>query len=298
MTDRLTNPAQKPQPEPFEELSQVIRALEEDLSGPQILTGSVTPPDAPHKSPVGLLFLADPKNPQPIRQLIKKLSGVDFRLSLPLKLSKLLYRLSRLNREVKRLKKQVMIDEMTGMYNFRFFKKQLKTEIARAERTGLPCGLVILDIDHFKNINDTFGHPTGDRVLRETARRILRSIRVIDYAVRYGGEEFSVILPSTGLVESIRIAERIRKAIAEHPFLIPGHTPISLSISGGVAEFSDLFYTTMENLIEAADKALYQAKKGGRNRIACIEKDLKKVVETGVIPEERAFLLNAEEKER
>ncbi len=293
----VSDPGKQTQKEPLEELNETIRKMEENHSNPPVLKGSLIPPDSPHKSPIGLILLADPKNPKPIRALIKKISGTDFKLTLPFKLSKILYRLSFLNREVKRLKKQVMVDEMTDMYNFRFFRKQLKTEIARSARTGSPCSLIIFDIDYFKRINDTHGHLVGDRVLKETAKRILRSIRVIDYAVRYGGEEFAVILPSTGLVEAISIAERIRRAISDHPFRFSGCSPISLTMSGGVAEFSDLFYTTMGTLIEAADKALYQAKNQGRNRIGYFKKDLEKITEVGVRPEERKFLLKSEDEE-
>ena len=281
--------------ESLETLNQAIQELEKGAARGRILKGSLTSPESSSRAPVGLIFLADPKNPKPIQPLVERISRFDFRLSLPLRLSNILRRVSFLNREVKRLKKQVMVDEMTGMYNFRFFRKQLKTEIARAERTGFPCSLIILDIDHFKRINDTYGHPIGDRVLKEVARRILRSIRIIDYAARYGGEEFAVILPSTGLVEAIRIAERVRVSISEHPFLFPGQDPITLTISGGVAEFSELFYTSMVSLIEAADKALYQAKEQGRNRIGYAKKDLEKITGVGVRPEERDILLKPSE---
>ncbi len=281
--------------ESLEVLNQAIQELEKSAARGRILKGSLTSPESSSRAPVGLIFLADPKNPKPIQPLVERISRFDFKLSLPLRLSKILRRVSFLNREVKRLKKQVMVDEMTGMYNFRFFRKQLKTEIARAERTGFPCSLIIFDIDHFKRINDTYGHPIGDRVLKEVARRILRSIRIIDYAARYGGEEFAVILPSTGLVEAIRIAERVRISISEHPFLFPGQAPIALTISGGVAEFSELFYTSMDSLIEAADKALYQAKEQGRNRIGYAKKDLEKITGVGVRPEERDILLKPSE---
>jgi len=243
------------------------------------------------EKPFGLILVAGRGYSGALKKIIKKIPRPDFYLPFPVRIKTILHKLSRLERDVNRLKKQVTVDEMTGMYNFRFFRKQLKREIARAGRTGLPCSLIMFDIDHFKHVNDTYGHQAGDTVLKEITRRITTAIRSIDYPIRYGGEEFAVILPETGLVEAIRIAERVRETVAEKPFRLNSHPPITVTISGGVAEFSNLSTTSMETFIEAADRELYQAKNGGRNRISFSKADFDKITKTGVDLDERALLL-------
>ncbi len=163
-----------------------------------------------------------------------------------------------------------MLDELTGMYNLRFFRKQLRIETARTKRSGFPCSLIIFDIDHFKRVNDTYGHPVGDQAIKEVTRRILRSIRSIDYAARLGGEEFSIILPSTRLADAVRVGDRVRKVISESPFHIPGASPVKLTVSGGVAEYSIHLDSSPENLLKEADGALYRAKRGGKSQISYI----------------------------
>ena len=160
-----------------------------------------------------------------------------------------------------------MIDELTGMYNLRFFERQLEIESKRSKRYGTPCALILFDIDHFKRINDCYGHPMGNKILKEVAGRIKRSVRETDFAARYGGEEFAVLLPFTDLGHGVRVAERIRETISEEPFPLPGLPPVELTISGGVAEFSLHLCASPHSFVTAADVALYQAKKLGRNRI-------------------------------
>ena len=160
-------------------------------------------------------------------------------------------------------------DPLTGVHNRRFFHEILSRESERANRHHQPLSLIIMDIDHFKVINDTFGHPAGDQVLREIGRISRESIRTIDTVCRYGGEEFAIILPQTELEAASLIAERLRTSIAEFPFPVgEGGSPLKVTASLGVASRHGSGYLSKQGteLIQAADRALYAAKDSGRNR--------------------------------
>ncbi|MBI2267270.1 MAG: GGDEF domain-containing protein [Armatimonadetes bacterium] len=159
-------------------------------------------------------------------------------------------------------------DETTGLYNRRYFQKALDAEMKRAERYGPPFCLLTFDIDHFKRVNDTFGHLRGDLVLHDVARITLESVREgIDTTARTGGEEFHILLPATDSVQGAVIAERLRKNMENHPFQNESH-PLKVTISIGLAVFPHHSRDRTE-LIRKADEALYEAKRGGRNRF-CI----------------------------
>jgi len=159
-------------------------------------------------------------------------------------------------------------DPLTGVHNRRFFHDVLSRESERSKRHNQPLSLIILDIDHFKVINDTFGHLAGDQVLREIGRLTRENIRTIDMVCRYGGEEFAVILPQTELEAASLIAERLRTGIAEFPFSTGEESPLMVTASLGVAcrHESDYLSKQGTELIQAADQALYAAKDTGRNR--------------------------------
>jgi diguanylate cyclase (GGDEF)-like protein len=158
---------------------------------------------------------------------------------------------------------QAITDPVTGLANHRYFKEVLAKEFQRATRYGRELSLLLLDLDHFKEINDAHGHQIGDRVLTEFSRQLTAMIRDnVDLAARYGGEEFCVILPETGLGEALKIAERIRRRVAEKHFA----DCLKLTVSIGVATFPQ-HAETSEQLIKAADLACYQAKHRGRNLI-------------------------------
>ena len=158
-------------------------------------------------------------------------------------------------------------DGMTNLHNYRFFRLRLKEEISRARREDKMVSLLIMDVDHFKNYNDTLGHPAGDEVLRKVSLILSRSVRDNDIVARYGGEEFAIILPSADKVGSYALAERIRVKVEQKKFyreeIQPGG---KLTLSIGIATFPEDAYTE-EDLIVTADQALYQAKKLGRNRV-------------------------------
>ncbi|MEA3240753.1 MAG: GGDEF domain-containing protein [Pseudomonadota bacterium] len=159
-------------------------------------------------------------------------------------------------------------DPLTGVHNRRFFHEVLSRESERSNRHNQPLSLIILDIDHFKVINDTFGHLAGDQVLREIGRITRENIRAIDMVCRYGGEEFAIILPQTELEAASLIAERLRTSIAEFPFSTGEKSPLMVTASLGVACWHGSGYLSKQGteLIQAADRALYAAKDTGRNR--------------------------------
>ncbi len=154
-------------------------------------------------------------------------------------------------------------DALTGLYNRRRFHDVLTSEFERSKRYATPFSVVMLDIDHFKKVNDTFGHSIGDGVLREVSSILKGSIREIDTAARFGGEEFMVILPSTDKSNAMIVAERMRVAIERHRF---EGLDWSVTVSIGIAGMPDAKADTEDMLIRCADFALYRAKQGGRNR--------------------------------
>jgi two-component system, cell cycle response regulator len=160
-----------------------------------------------------------------------------------------------------------VIDQLTGLYNRRYMTNQLQQYMHRAVMGGKPLSIVMLDIDHFKPINDTHGHQAGDEVLQELADRLRHNIRPMDVACRPGGEEFLVILPETPGELACAAAERIRRAIAADPFNALSDTKqISVTVSAGVSSLQGAD-DTMADLLARADSALYQAKSAGRNRV-------------------------------
>jgi len=166
------------------------------------------------------------------------------------------------------VKDMAIYDTLTKLYNRRYFDEKLGVVAKKSFYTGTPFSLVILDIDHFKKVNDTFGHMEGDKVLIEIARLLKNSVRREDTVARYGGEEFVLILPETPLEGSYIISERIRKLVENNLFDLGG-TQLHLTVSLGVANFPAHRPKTKEDLIKMADTALYDAKRGGRNRV-CI----------------------------
>jgi two-component system cell cycle response regulator len=158
-------------------------------------------------------------------------------------------------------------DQLTGLHNRRYMSGQLEALVKRAQRGGDPVAALMVDIDHFKKINDTYGHDVGDEVLREFAARLASNVRAIDLPCRYGGEEFTVIMPDTALVDAERIAERIRLHVAGAPFRVShGREILTVTISIGVAATLGE-HDSPEALLKRADAAVYEAKAAGRNRV-------------------------------
>lgn len=176
--------------------------------------------------------------------------------------------LRRLQEEVNLLKEQVRTDALTGLYNFRFFSDTLPLEMERARRSFQPLSLIILDIDHFKQFNDRWGHELGNHALVHVSQLIAQTIRKLDYACRFGGEEFVIILPNTDLRQAVNVAERLREALAFTPLPNEGAESIPITASLGVDEFRAHHSDTHQGFIERTDAWLYHAKHGGRNKVA------------------------------
>ncbi|SMC19434.1 Diguanylate cyclase, GGDEF domain [Desulfacinum hydrothermale DSM 13146] len=183
--------------------------------------------------------------------------------------------LQRMKREVaqmeqktKRLEKQALQDALTGVHNRRAFDMRIQEEMYRYQRYGQIFSLLIIDLDHFKKVNDSYGHATGDRCLKEVTRRMGLALRQSDYLARYGGEEFAVILPGTDGKKALRVAEKLRNIVDKTRFLYKGE-PIPLSVSVGVTQVGEAD-TTVTDVFERADQALYRAKAQGRNRVESI----------------------------
>ncbi|MBI5308530.1 MAG: diguanylate cyclase [Planctomycetes bacterium] len=169
-----------------------------------------------------------------------------------------------------KVKRLAITDSLTGIYNHGFLRESLFREYSRIERFKLPIILLLMDIDHFKRVNDTYGHLQGDEILRKVSLILRNSIRTYDILGRYGGEEFMVIMPEASLEDGIALAERIRAAIEKYEFhgvLESIKGPVRCTISIGVAGYPAPDIKKMDDLINKADKLLYRAKVEGRNRV-------------------------------
>ena len=180
-------------------------------------------------------------------------------------------------------------DALTGLYNRRKFEQRLDEEMKRSRRTDAPFALLLIDIDHFKRINDTHGHPSGDAVLKDLGRLFLSEARDIDLAARIGGEEFMQILPGNDSMDAKLVAERIRRAVASTAFALPDGARIRTTVSIGVACYPNCAESTAR-LIERVDQALYSAKQSGRDRVVAYEDMLRVELERN--PQRIAELLN------
>lgn len=174
---------------------------------------------------------------------------------------------------LRRLRELGLTDALTGLRNRRYFDEQLPLECVRAYREGNALACLFVDIDHFKAINDTYGHPTGDRVIREVARRIASHVRPFDLLARYGGEEFVVLLAHLESDAVMEVAERIRTAVAGRPVMLDDRVRSPVTVSLGAAVCPTMARSTSDALaagralVETADQALLQAKQEGRNRV-------------------------------
>jgi diguanylate cyclase (GGDEF)-like protein len=156
-------------------------------------------------------------------------------------------------------------DDKTGLYNYRYFEECAQREVGRARRTGAPLSLLVLDMDRLRDVNNTYGHQSGDRALIHVAHVLSRNARRYDVVCRFGGEEFLVLLPATPLGVAAEVAERLRQEVRGTPVLLAGR-PVSVSVSIGVAEFEPSA-GDLERLLADADARVYAAKRAGRDRV-------------------------------
>src|SRR5271154_278639 len=180
----------------------------------------------------------------------------------------------RLNDNYQRSLSLALIDELTGLYNRRYLLAHLDELIARVSRDGLDAAVLLVDIDHFKQVNDTYGHAAGDDVLRELAARATNTVRNVDLVARLGGEEFAVVMPETGPAIAAAVGERLRLAIANEPFTIQAsHERLPITVSVGITS-AIAGGDDRDRLLKRADDALYCAKADGRNRVVSRSPDL------------------------
>jgi len=197
-----------------------------------------------------------------------------------------------LRNQISVLSELVSTDALTGLFNFRHFKTVLQAEMDRSKRSGIPTSLVMVDVDHFKAINDTYGHEAGNVALKSLADILSSEVRTTDIVCRYGGEEFAMVFPETHLNLAVKVADRIRKQIASQPVAIDDGE-IKLTVSMGASVYMKFSVLDFNDFVASVDKYLYEAKQSGRNCICHIDySELRSVTEVGV--DERAMLFNAE----
>ncbi len=223
------------------------------------------PLKAPEDQLVGMVYIASYSKASYSGEEIRLLYTFTARIALVLHIINNLF-------SFRLVKEMAIKDGLTGLYNRRYFDEQITNELNRAKRYHSNVSFLVLDIDHFKKVNDTHGHLNGDQILKELARIICESARKIDVAVRYGGEEFVIILPETDINGAMVIAERLRKKIENHPFRLIAsdlETPqeIHITVSIGVSQALPSSKITAQELIEQGDRAMYTAKKTGRNKV-------------------------------
>lgn len=171
------------------------------------------------------------------------------------------------SRQVQELEGQVRKDPLTGLYNFRHFAESIDNEMERTRRSFQPCALIMLDLDHFKRINDTWGHEVGNQVLQQTAHIIVASLRKLDLGCRYGGEEFAAILPNTRLQLAMEVADRLRQFREREQVHLPDGNSFVVTVSLGVCVFSGSEFVNRQEFVAEADRHLYRAKQSGRNQV-------------------------------
>ena len=181
----------------------------------------------------------------------------------------LIKRIAEIEKENEHLKSLLLTDDLTGLYNKRFFTIQLEVEMARTRRTGQPCTLMMMDLDNFKILNDGLGHDAGDRFLIRMGKIIRGSLRPTDFACRFGGDEFGLIMTASSMNDSIGVATRIQIAMAKLTVRLPHDIGKQLSSSFGLATYENLASITADVFFKQADVELYNAKKRGKNQISC-----------------------------
>ncbi len=175
-----------------------------------------------------------------------------------------------LRERCRKLEELSFVDGLSGLYNFRFMQRSLEIEMERTRRTKLPTGLIMIDLDHFRNVNTLYGHECGNAVLAQFGKVLKESVRVIDVPCRYGGEEFALILPGAALRESMATAERLRETTRCNPVVF-GNEAVRITASFGVAVFRHADENTVGAFLNRADRLLYEAKNSGRDRVCAEE---------------------------
>ncbi len=219
-------------------------------------------------------------------EIKKILNQVDLVLPLPADSIEMLKVLEDLVAWCRRLADLSVRDPLTSLFNLRHFKSQLRVEMDRVKRSEHPCCLMMIDLDNFKPVNDTYGHQVGNEVLAGAARIILNAVRTVDVVARYGGDEFAVILPDTRAGSALKLAERICRAFQDDPQT----SRYGITGSFGLAAYHYLDSLDPETFIEHADRAMYQAKRNGGNQVSIFKEDLVVEESTEVTASEKQAL--------
>lgn len=208
-----------------------------------------------HKTVIGVLVAAGPSTPAFRRDAPAILNMVSNELTMILDNARL----------YEAAKRMAITDGLTKIYNHRFFQELFEKEFKRASRYGTTFSLIMLDIDFFKRLNDTYGHLFGDEILKEMANLVKGCLRTMDILARYGGEEFAILLPETDLEDAVFTADRIRMAVENHDFPASQGKPVRVTVSQGVTSFPSPGIESRSDIVAKADAALYEAKEAGRN---------------------------------
>ena len=238
---------------------EICRRVKGDASLPFIPIILVTARDSTGDKVAGLDAGADDYLTKPI-----DFPELEARVRSMLRIKRLQDEVEEKNRELERLS---ISDGLTGLFNHRHIHALLHEEFERADRTGERLAVAMFDLDHFKAVNDTYGHQAGDRVLQQLADILNESAREIDRVGRYGGEEFMVLLPDTSIDDAEVFVERVRREVARKPFAIGDQEPLRMTISAGISTYPHAEIGNAETLVRVADEALYAAKAAGRNRV-------------------------------
>lgn len=238
---------------------EVTRRIKNDPQIPFTPIILVTARDSTQDKVAGLDAGADDYLTKPIN-----FPELEARVRSMLRIKELQGELEEKNKELAQLS---ITDSLTGLLNHRHIQEVVHEEYERARRTGEPLSVVMLDFDHFKRVNDAYGHQVGDRVLQEMAEILNKTAREIDKLGRYGGEEFIAVLPETDPENATVFAERVRERVERHPFAVGRADPLHLTVSAGTATYPHPGVYNPRTLVQRADQALYAAKESGRNRV-------------------------------
>jgi diguanylate cyclase (GGDEF)-like protein len=244
---------------------QICQWLKRDETTHSIPVIMLTAKSSVEDRVAGLQIGADDYVPKPFSDL-ELLARIQVCLRIKMREDELRGVRDQLENQLKDVEQKAITDGLTGLFNRRHFNELLDNEFSRAKRFNEPLACLMLDIDHFKDVNDTYGHPTGDGVLSEIAMLLKGAVRMIEVAARYGGEEFVLLLPKTKPREAVKPATRLLESISEHHFKgLPPDRVVTVSI--GISGLPDSLISSKEDLVKCADFALYKAKRAGRNRI-------------------------------
>ncbi|MBW2062403.1 MAG: diguanylate cyclase [Deltaproteobacteria bacterium] len=226
-----------------------------------VLTAHETPELVERASVAGVgAYMVKPPN---AREMERAITIAMARFDDMIKLRSMAGELVKANEQLERLS---ITDGLTGLYNHRHLVKMLESEFTRSIRYNRNLSLLMIDIDHFKRVNDNYGHPCGDLILQDIARLLQNQVRSTDLVARYGGEEITVLLPELGISSTLEVAEKLRQEIEKYPFKCEGKS-LTVTVSIGAAAYREKNMQSWKQLLNAADQALYLAKASGRNKV-------------------------------